>query len=182
MRLYEKIKKEIKPALGKKYHLPELALPKIEKVVLTAGVGPFKEKKESLEAIEKELALISGQKPKMARAKKSISGFKVRQGQLVGYIITLRGKRMWNFVERLVTIVLPRIRDFDGINPKSFDKSFNLTVAIKEQLAFPEIRADEIKETWGMSVTFSLKNTKNKDLVQEYLKEIGLKFFKFKKF
>jgi len=176
MRLYERIKKEIRPALGKKYHLPELALPKIEKVIITVGIGPFKEKNESLEAIKKELTLISGQKPKMSRAKKSISGFKIRQGQLVGYVVTLRGKRMWGFIEKIVTIVLPRIRDFDGINPKSFDKSSNLTIGIKEQLAFPEIRADEIKENWGMSITFGLKNTANKDLVREYLEEIGFKF------
>jgi len=155
---------------------PVLALPRLSKVVVSVGVGPFRERKEVLEAISKELQEITSQKPKTNIAKKSISGFKLREGQTIGYQVTLRGKRMWDFVERLIKVVLPRLRDFDGVSIKSIDKSGNLSIAIREQIIFPEIKADEIKENWGLGVTFVLNNPYEATEAKDYYSHLGIIF------
>lgn len=175
MRLKERIDNKIKE-MADKNSLPTLALPKIHKVVINVGVGQHKESKEALESIEKQIIQIAGQKPVKTQAKISISGFKVREGQHVGYVVTLRGKRMWDFIERLNSVVLARSREFDGISLKSLDKNNNLTFAIKEQLVFPEIKPDDVKVVWGMAVSISIKNASNKELVLELLKEAGFVF------
>jgi large subunit ribosomal protein L5 len=176
MQLSEKINKEIMPKMAQETGKPLMSLPRLKKVVITVGVGPFRERKDVLDSIEKELTLISGQKPKFTIAKKSISGFKLREGQTVGYQVTLRSKRMWDFVERLVSVVLPRLRDFDGVSTKSFDRAGNLNVAVKEQIIFPEIKADEVKENWGLQVNFVLDRVQNIETAQKYFKELGLIF------
>lgn len=178
MTLKEKLEKEITPELCKKFGVPVLALPRIQKVTINTGVGRIKESKEEMENIVRELTKITGQKPKSNVAKKSISGFKLRKGQIVGFSVTLRGQRMYDFLERLINIVLPRSREFEGIRYKNFDSNNNLTIALKEQNIFPEIRADDISQTWGMSITISLKNAKNRENVVEYLQKIGFVFEK----
>lgn len=177
MRLSEKVNKEILAKMASEKKVPILSLPNIEKVTLNTGLSQFKEQKEVIEYIAAEMTKITGQKPRMTTSKKSISGFKVREGQQVGLSVTLRGKRMWDFIERLVSIVLPRLRDFDGISPKSFDKSMNFTFGIKEQMIFPEIKADEIKQNWGMSITVKMKNaSKDENATREFLKQVGFIF------
>lgn len=177
MRVKEKLNKEIIPALSKEHNVPVLAMPKIDKAIVTVGISPFRDKKESLESIEKELKLITGQKGAESLAKKSIAGFKVREGQVVSYVVTLRAARMWDFIERLITVVLPRMRDFDGIPSKSFDRNMNFTMSIREQTMFPEVKADEVRDVWGLGITFSIKNGKNNpELTKEYLKKIGFIF------
>lgn len=176
MRLSEQVNKEIYPKLKDELGLNRLDLPILKSATVTVGIGPFRERKDVLDAIEKELTAITGQKPKTNVAKKSISGFKLREGQVIGYQVTLRGPRMWDFIERLTKVVLPRLRDFEGISPKSFDKSGNLNVAVKDQIIFPEIKADEIKESWGLGVCFTLKKPQPAEVSQKLFKELGFIF------
>ena len=176
MRLNEMIEKEFYPEMQTKYHMPKLGLPRLGKVVINVGIGKISDHKDLISNIEKDLAAITGQKPKTSKAKKSIAGFKVRAGQTVGFVVTLRGRRMWDFTERLTKITFPRIRDFDGISRKSFDKNFNFTIGFTEQIMFPEVKIDDVRESWGMSITYSLKNTKNKKATEEYLKACGFIF------
>lgn len=176
MRLKERIQKEVLPKLSKQYRLPVLGLPRLYKLTINVGIGPFKENKETLKKIESELTQIAGQKPKSTQAKKSISGFKVREGQQVGFCVTLRGSRMWNFTEKLNSVAFPRIRDFDGLKKTIKDKNGNFTIGLKEQLIFPEISLNDVKESWGLSLTYSIKNGSNAKLVDQYLKEIGFIF------
>jgi len=150
------------------------SLPHFEKIVLNVGVGDYKDNREILEAINKEIAQITGQRPRSTQARASISGFKTRKGEKIGYSVTLRSKKMWDFLDRLINVVLPRIRDFEGISRKSFDLSNNVTLGIKEQTVFPEIDPNQVKAVWGLSITFVLKNAGNRKLVDEYLKEIGV--------
>jgi len=178
MKLQEKLNKEILPELSKKYKVGILALPKLEKVVVNTGVGKIKESKDEIESIAKELTQITGQKPKECTSKTSISGFKLRAGQVVGLSVTLRGARMIDFTEKLANVVLPRSREFEGISKRGFDRNNNLTIGIKEQIIFPEIKADEIKQVWGMSITFAFKNTQNKEILIDYFKELGFVFEK----
>ena len=178
MRLNEKLTKETYPRLAEKYKVKVLALPKLEKVTINTGVGRIKESKDEMENVARELSVITGQKPKSTIAKKSISGFKLRAGQTVGYAVTLRGKRMFDFVERLASVVLPRWREFEGLSSRSFDKNNNFTIAIKEQNIFPELKADDIKNLWGMSITLTMKNAQNREQVIDYLKETGFVFEK----
>jgi large subunit ribosomal protein L5 len=151
-----------------------LSLPRVEKVVLNVGVGDYKDNREELLAIEREIAQITSQKPRATRAKTSISSFKTRKGEKIGFSVTLRAKRMWDFLDRLINIILPGIRDFVGISRKSFDASNNLTIGMKEQTLFPEIDPNQIKMTWGVAITFVLRNARDRNLVEEYLKGIGI--------
>lgn len=178
MTLAQRIQKEILPKLAGKYQVSILALPRLEKITINTGVGKIKESKDEMQTIARELGQIAGQKPKATIAKKSISGFKLREGQVVGYAVTLRGKRMFDFVERLTNVALPRSREFEGLSEKKFDKNNNLTLAIKEQNIFPEIKDDDVKGLWGMSITMTMKNAKNREQVVEFLKELGFVFEK----
>ncbi|MBZ9578421.1 50S ribosomal protein L5 [Patescibacteria group bacterium] len=179
MRLPEKYKKEVIPAMQKKFGYPNImAVPKIEKVMVNTGFGRLitgktsDEQKKIYEAILNDLVLITGQKPVLTRAKKSISGFKIRQGMPVGAQGTLRGKRMFDFLERLIHIALPRSRDFRGIDPKSFDREGNLTIAIKEHIAFPEISPEKVKNIFGFEITV-VTTAKNKEEGIELLRLLG---------
>jgi large subunit ribosomal protein L5 len=161
--LKEKYKKSVKSELKKKFGFDNaMAVPKILKVVLNSGIGKYLKEKESIDEIVKNFDSISSQKSIFAKSKKSISGFKIRQGQEVGVTVTLRGERMWHFLERLISSALPRVRDFRGINPKNIDKGGNLNLAIKEQIVFPEIVPEQVKTIFGfqMSVVTSAKNKK----------------------
>lgn len=176
MRLKEKIEKETLPKLSKEYKFPILGLPRIYKLTVNVGVGKVKESKEMLKTIEGELTQITGQKPKPTQAKKSISGFKIREGQQVGFCVTLRGNRMWDFTEKLNSVAFPRIRDFGGLKKSIRDKNGNFTIGLKEQLIFPEISLNDVKESWGMSLTYSIRNGADMRIVEKYLKEIGFIF------
>lgn len=158
--LQNKYKKEVIPVMMKEFgYRSTMAVPKIEKVVINTGFGRLvvgktnDEQKKIQEAILNDLAQISGQRPILTRAKKSISAFKIRKGMALGAQATLRGKRMLDFLERLVYIALPRSRDFQGIDQKSFDKKGNLTIAIKEHITFPEVFPEKVKQIFGFEVT-----------------------------
>jgi len=160
LRLKEKFIKEVIPAMQAKFgYKSGMAVPKIKKVVLNTGFGRLvvgktgDEPKKIIDAIIGDLTLISGQKVMGTEAKKSISAFKTRQGMIIGACVTLRGQRMYDFLERLINIALPRSRDFQGIDPKSIDQSGNLTVAIREHIAFPEILPEKTKAIFGFEIT-----------------------------
>jgi len=164
--------------IAKEMKLNPLSLPQVVKTSVSVGLGQNKENKEIVESIEKEIAAVTGQKPKITRAKKSISGFKLKEGQHIGFVVTLRGKRMWQFLEKLTNVVLPRMRDFDGINDKSIDKNGNLSFSLMEQVVFPEIRPDEIKGIWGMTITLTLNKKAEKKFAMKYYSSIGFVFKK----
>lgn len=158
--LDEKYKKEVIPAMMEKFgYKNKMAVPKIEKVVVNTGFGKLisaktsQEQKRFLNDILQDLTLIIGQKPVLTKAKKSISGFKIREGTPVGAMVILRGKMMFDFLGRLIHITLPRSRDFSGINPSTFDKGGNLTLAIKEHISFPEVLPERTKMIFGLEIT-----------------------------
>jgi large subunit ribosomal protein L5 len=153
-RLQEKYKKEVVPALREKLgDKNNLAMPRIEKVIVNTGIGKFASDEKAVEEIVKDLNFITGQKPVFTLAKKAIAGFKIRQGLKVGLVATLRGRRAFDFIERLISLSLPRSRDFRGIDEKSIDQHGNLNIGIKEQIIFPEISHENIRHIFGMQVT-----------------------------
>ena len=152
----EKYVKEIRPALQKELGLKSImAVPKIEKITLNMGVGEALADKKILTHAVEDMTLISGQKPVITRARKSIAGFKLREGWAIGCKVTLRGERMYEFFQRLVEIAIPRIRDFRGLNPKSFDGRGNYNMGITEQIVFPEVDYDKIDKIRGLSITIT---------------------------
>ena len=154
-RLREKYVKEVVPSLTEKYNYKTpMLVPKLEKIVVNMGVGDATLNSKLLEAAVKDLTQISGQKPVITKAKKSIAGFKVREGQAIGCKVTLRGDKMYNFMDKLVSIGLPRVRDFRGVSPKAFDGRGNYTLGIKEQLIFSEIEYDNVVKVRGMDIVF----------------------------
>ena len=150
---------------------------RLEKIVVATGVGKLRQRPQFeenlLPEIIKELGLITGQKPKITKAKQSVAGFKVREGDIVGLKVTLRGKRMRDFLQRLIGFVLPRIRDFRGLDPKSIDAQGNLTIPIREHIVFPEINSDEVKVDFGLEVTL-VTSTKNPGEALTVYQELGL--------
>ncbi|MFN8016131.1 MAG: 50S ribosomal protein L5 [Acidimicrobiia bacterium] len=153
-RLKEQYVKELRDELKSKLELKNIhQVPTLKKIVINSGVGRATQQGNLIEGAVKDLTSIAGQKAAITRARKSIAGFKVREGQAIGAKVTLRGDRMWEFYDRLVTLSIPRIRDFRGLNPKSFDKRGNYTFGINEQLIFPEINYDDIDTTRGMDIT-----------------------------
>jgi len=173
-RLLERYKKEVMPALQEKFSYKSImAVPKIEKVVVNAGVGSRLQKEPKFrERIEKDLAMITGQKSALRPARISISSFKVRKGQIVGFKITLRKKRMYDFIDRLISIALPRSRDFRGIELKAFDKKGNLNIGIKEQTVFPEVTYESSKDIFPFQVTITT-TAKTKEEGIELFKLLG---------
>lgn len=152
LRLKDKYRKQVIPAMKNKFgYQNDLAVPKIEKVVVNSGIGVFKDKKAQ-ESIMNDLAIITGQKPAPRQAQKAIAAFKTRKGMIVGLAVTLRGQRMYDFVERLINIALPRSRDFRGLRDESIDQNGNLTIGIKEQIIFPEISAESARDIFGLEV------------------------------
>ncbi|MBI4972535.1 MAG: 50S ribosomal protein L5 [Candidatus Omnitrophica bacterium] len=176
-RLLERYRKEIVPQLMQAFGLKNrLAVPQVDKIVVNMGVGEALTDIKLLEKSMEELALITGQKPVMRRAKKAISNFKVKKGQPVGCKVTLRRAMMYEFMDRLINVALPRIRDFRGVSIDSFDQNGNYTIGIIEQTIFPEIDYDRISRTQGMDITFVIKKAKNKDEALELLKLFGIPF------
>ena len=153
-RIVEKYKKSVVPALKKEFGYKNVhAIPRITKVVVNVGVGRIVKETKLLERIQADLAKITGQKPALRNAKKSIAGFKVREGTPSGYMVTLRGARMYDFIDRLVSVALPRSRDFQGISPTSIDQAGNLNIGIKEHNIFPEISYESLKDIFGLEIT-----------------------------
>ncbi len=175
-RLYEEYKKKITSALQEEFALKNrMAVPRLEKIVLNIGVGEATQNIKLLDAAKTELSLITGQWPAVARGKKSISAFKLRKGQPIGCYVTLRGKRMFEFFDRLVNIVLPRVRDFRGVSPHSFDGRGNFTLAVKDQLVFPEIDYTKVERQRGMNITIVTSAKTDKEALA-LLKKLGMPF------
>ncbi len=176
-RLLERYRSEIVPELQKKFGLTScMAVPRIDKIVVNMGVGEACSDIKILEKAMEELGMITGQKPIMRRAKKAISNFKIKENNPVGCKVTLRKAKMYEFLDRLVNISLPRIRDFRGVNPNGFDKAGNYTLGLTEQNIFPEIDSDRISRTQGMDITFVIKNVKKQEMAVELLKSFGMPF------
>ena len=175
-RLKKFYKEQVVPALMKNYGYKNInECPKIEKVVLNMGLGDVKDNSKSLNAAAQELGLIAGQKPVITKAKKSISNFKLHEGQTVGAKVTLRGDKMYDFLDKLISIGLPRVRDFKGISAKSFDGHGNYALGIKEHLIFPEISFDKIEKIRGLDVVVVTTAQNDKEAYQ-LLKEVGFPF------
>ena len=177
-RLKEKYLNEIVPSLQNKYNYKSvMEVPKLEKIVINIGVGDATGNSKLLEAACADLELISGQKPVITKAKKSIAGFKLREGQAIGCKVTLRGENMYNFLDKLISISLPRVRDFRGVSPKAFDGRGNYTLGIKEQLIFNEIEYDNVVKVRGMDIVF-VTTAKTNEEAYELLAGFGMPFRK----
>jgi len=177
-RLQEKYNEEIKSSLVKKFEYSSvMQAPRLEKVVVNIGVGDAVTNTKVLDDAVNELTLLTGQKPVITRAKKSIAGFKLREGMPIGCKVTLRGERMYDFLDKLMNIALPRVRDFQGVSPKSFDGRGNYTLGVKEQLIFPEIDYDTVNRVRGMDIV--IVTTAETDLEsKELLTQFGMPFRK----
>jgi large subunit ribosomal protein L5 len=177
-RLKAKYQSEIAKAMMEKFSYKNvMEIPKIEKVVINTGVGDVKDNSKSINMVVDEMALITGQKPVVTKAKKSVANFKVRQGMAVGMKVTLRGSQMYEFVDRLLSVALPRVRDFKGVNPNSFDGRGNYTMGVREQLIFPEINYDKVENVRGMDITF-VTTAKTDEEARELLRLFGMPFSK----
>jgi large subunit ribosomal protein L5 len=175
-RLLERYQQQIAPDLAKRLgRKNKLSLPRLEKIVVNMGVGKTLQDKNRLGQAADQLAQITGQRPQITKAKVSISGFRLREGNEIGCRVTLRGRRMYEFLDRLISIALPRIRDFRGVNPKSFDGNGNYSLGLSEQMVFPEIDPDKVTFTQGMDVTF-VTTTTNDDEARELLRSFGMPF------
>ena len=177
-RLEEKYRNEVVPSLIEKHNYStKMLVPKLEKIVVNMGVGDAVANSKLLEAAVSDLEKITGQKPVETKAKKSIASFKVREGHKIGCKVTLRGERMYTFMDKLISIALPRVRDFHGVSPKSFDGRGNYTLGIKEQLIFPEINFDEVVKVRGMDIVF-VTTAKTDEEGHELLAQLGMPFHK----
>ncbi len=175
-RLLEFYKEKIVREMSEKFGYKNvLEVPRITKIVVNMGVGKALENKKYLADAEKQLALITGQKPAITRARKSIAGFKLRQGNAIGCKATLRGERMYEFLDRLLSVTLPRIKDFRGLSSKSFDQKGNYTLGIHEQLVFPEINPDNVEFVQGMDITVVISGNR-KETSKELLRLLGTPF------
>ena len=182
-RLQEKYMKEVAPALMEKFNYKNvMEIPKIDKIVINMGIGDrgigdAKENPKGLEKAVEEMELIAGQKPVITRAKKSVANFKLREGMPIGAKVTLRQDKMYYFMDKLVSVTLPRVRDFRGINPNAFDGRGNYALGIKEQLIFPEIEYDKVDKVRGMDIIF-VTTAKSDEEARELLKLLGMPFSK----
>ena len=175
-RLRDKYRAEVVPALQQKFGYKNvMEIPKLEKIVLNVGLGDCKDDAKALELAVSELATISGQKPLVTKAKKSVANFKLRAGMNVGAKVTLRGDRMYEFADKLVSIVLPRVRDFRGVSTKAFDGRGNYALGVREQLIFPEIDYDKVEKIRGLEMIF-VTSAKTDEEAQELLQLMGMPF------
>ena len=175
-RIKDMYKAEVAPALMKKFEYKSpMQIPKLDKIVINCGVGEAKENSKALDAVLKDLELIAGQKAVPTFAKKSVANFKVREGMKIGAKVTLRGDRMYEFVDRLFNFALPRVRDFKGINPNAFDGRGNYALGLKEQLIFPEIEYDKVEKIRGMDICF-VTTANTDEEARELLKLLGAPF------
>ena len=176
--LHERYKSEIVPALRKSFDFKNIMqVPRIEKIVVNIGAGEALDNPKALEAAVSDLTIVTGQKPVTNKARKSIANFKLREGRLIGTKVTLRGERMWSFLDRLMNTALPRVRDFRGISPNAFDGRGNYTLGLRDQLIFPEIEYDKIDKLRGMEVTI-VTTAKNDDQARALLQMLGMPFSK----
>ena len=177
-RLQEQYVNEIAPALNKKFgYKSVMQIPKLDKIVINVGAGEAKDNAKVIDSISGDLATITGQKPIVCRAKKSVANFKLREGMVIGAKVTLRGDRMYEFLDRFFNLALPRVRDFRGINPNSFDGRGNYSLGIKEQLIFPEIEYDKIDKVRGMDICF-VTTANTDEEARELLRLFGMPFAK----
>ena len=177
-RMREIYSKEIAPAMQKKFGYKNvMQIPKLEKIVVNMGVGEAKENSKILEAAARDMEIITGQKPVLTKAKKSVANFKIREGMAIGCKVTLRGDKMYEFLDRLVNLALPRVRDFRGVNPNSFDGRGNYALGIKEQIIFPEIEYDKIDKVRGMDVIF-VTTARTDEEARELLRLFNMPFAK----
>ena len=175
-RLHERYRQQVVPALQRELGIDNpLRVPRLEKIVVNMGVGDAIRDAKLLDAAAQDLALITGQKPAITRARKSIANFKLREGMSIGAKVTLRGARMWEFLDRLLSTALPRIRDFRGLNPAAFDGSGNYTMGVTEQLIFPEIDYDKVVKVRGMDITI-VTTAPDDDEGRALLRELGFPF------
>jgi large subunit ribosomal protein L5 len=175
-RLKERYRKEIAPALAKEFGITNvMAIPKVEKIVLNMGVGESIGNSKVLDTAVEELKSVTGQKPVVTKAKKSIAAFKLREGMNIGAMVTLRGDRMYEFLDRLISVALPRVRDFRGISGKAFDGRGNYTLGIKEQLIFPEIDFNKVDKTRGMNISI-VTTARDDEQARALLKALGMPF------
>ncbi len=175
-RLMDRYQKEIIPTLSKRLGRDNKhSLPRLQKIVLNMGVGKALQDKARMEQAAEQLTQIAGQRAQVTKARVAVSGFRLREGQEIGCRVTLRGRRMYEFLDRLISIALPRIRDFRGVNPKSFDGNGNYSMGLAEQVVFPEIDPDKVTFTQGMDVTF-VTSTRNDDEARELLRAFGMPF------
>lgn len=177
-RLKERYQNEVAPAMVKAFSFSNrMQIPRIEKVVVNIGVGEALDNAKALEAAVSDLTTITGQKPIQTKARKSIANFKLREGRIIGTKVTLRGERMWDFLDRLMNIALPRVRDFRGVSPNAFDGRGNYTLGLRDQLIFPEIEYDKIDKLRGMEVTI-VTTAHNDEQARSLLKLLGMPFRK----
>ena len=175
-RLQEKYRAEVVPALQQKFQYKNvMEIPRLEKIVINMRLGDCKDNAKALELAVSELATISGQKPLVTKSKKSIANFKLRAGMNVGAKVTLRGDRMYEFADKLVSIVLPRVRDFRGVSAKAFDGRGNYSLGVREQLIFPEIEYDKVEKIRGMEMVF-VTTAKTDEEAKELLRQLGMPF------
>jgi large subunit ribosomal protein L5 len=175
-RLKDRYDEEIAPALKERFGIENpMRIPRLEKIVVNMGVGEASQNSRALDGAMEDLAKITGQKAQMRRARKSIAGFKIREGMPVGARVTLRGERMWEFLDRLVSVALPRVRDFRGISPNAFDGHGNYALGLREQLIFPEISYDAIDTTRGLDVAV-VTTTESDEEARELLRLLGMPF------
>src|SRR5438128_2361384 len=175
-RLMDRYQKEILPRLADKLgRKNKLSLPRLQKIVVNMGVGKALQDKNRMEQSAEQLTLITGQKAQITKARVAVSGFRLREGNEIGCRVTLRGRRMYEFLDRLISVALPRIRDFRGVNPKSFDGHGNYSMGLSEQMVFPEIDPDKVTFTQGMDITF-VTSTNSDDEARELLRSFGMPF------
>jgi large subunit ribosomal protein L5 len=176
--MHEKYNNEVVPALRKAFDLKNIMqVPRITKVVVNIGMGEAMDNPKAMEAAVNDLTIVTGQKPVMTKARKSIANFKLREGRLIGTKVTLRGDRMWAFLDRLMSTALPRVRDFRGVSANAFDGRGNYTLGLRDQLIFPEIEYDKIDKLRGMEVTI-VTTAKNDDQARVMLQLLGMPFSK----
>jgi len=175
-RLKERYQKEIAPAIAKEFGIKnKMAIPRVQKIVLNMGMGEAIANAKVLDTALEELRSIAGQKPVITKAKKSIASFKLRQGMPIGVMVTLRGERMYEFLDRLVSVALPRVRDFRGVSPKAFDGRGNYTIGIREQLIFPEVDFNKVDKLRGMNISI-VTTARNDEQARALLKGLGMPF------
>jgi large subunit ribosomal protein L5 len=175
-RLKDRYQKEIAPSISKEFGIENpMAVPKLEKIVINMGMGEAIANSKVLDTASDELRSIAGQKPVVTKAKKSIASFKLRQGMPIGVMVTLRGDRMYEFLDRLITVALPRVRDFRGVSPRAFDGRGNYTLGIREQLIFPEIDFNKVDKTRGMNISI-VTTARNDEQARALLKGLGMPF------
>jgi len=175
-RLKEKYNKEIAPQIAKEFDIKNpMAVPRLEKIIVNMGMGEAISNSKILDVAVEELRVITGQKPVITKAKKSIASFKLRQGMNIGTMVTLRGERMYEFLDRLISVALPRVRDFRGISGKAFDGRGNYTLGIREQLIFPEIDFNKVDKTRGMNISI-VTTAKTDEQSRALLKALGMPF------